>query len=385
MRIGIDGRYIEDHFPGIGRYTYNLTNRIPEVAPEGDFVVSHNPRLLNTRYDVEGLARHPNLKLVPVDVPTLSLKEQYRLRSLAKRLSLDLLHSPYYIKPYWLSCPSVVTIYDLIPMIYPQHLPYRWTAWIFRAAASLAVRRASHVIAISESTKADLVHLFGTSPEKITVTYLAADERFHPLERKDCERVLQRYGLPRGYILYLGINKPHKNLVFLLEVFSELDTEVKLVLAGKEDPRYPEARQEAERLNLGESVVFLGEVADNDLPMLYNGAELFVFPSLHEGFGLPVLEAIACGTPVVCSNTSSLPEIVADAALTLDPLDREAWVAALMEVLEKEALRAEMREKGLKRAAAFSWEETARRTWEVYQSTLMQHALAPSKGGRFEE
>ena len=385
MRIGIDGRYIEDHFPGIGRYTYNLTNRIPEVAPEGDFVVSHNPRLLNTRYDVEGLARHPNLKLVPVDVPTLSLKEQYRLRSLAKRLSLDLLHSPYYIKPYWLSCPSVVTIYDLIPMIYPQHLPYRWTAWIFRAAASLAVRRASHVIAISESTKADLVHLFGTSPEKITVTYLAADERFHPLERKDCERVLQRYGLPRGYILYLGINKPHKNLVFLLEVFSELKTEVKLVLAGKEDPRYPEARQKAERLNLGDSVVFLGEVADRDLPILYNGAELLVFPSLYEGFGLPVLEAMACGTPVVCSHSSSLPEIVGDAAITLDPLDREAWAVALMDVLGKEALRAKMRHKGLKRAAAFSWEETARRTWEVYQSTLMQHALAPSKGGRFEE
>lgn len=186
-------------------------------------------------------------------------------------------------------------------------------------------------------------------------------------------------------MLYMGINKPHKNLVFLLEVFSELKTEVKLVLAGKEDPRYPEARRKAERLNLGESVVFLGEVADNDLPMLYNGAELFVFPSLHEGFGLPVLEAIACGTPVVCSNTSSLPEIVGDAALTLDPLDREAWVAALMEVLDKEALRAEMREKGLKRAAAFSWEETARRTWKAYQSTLMQHALAPYKGHGFEE
>ena len=370
MRIGIDGRYIEDHFPGIGRYAYNLINKIPELAPEAAFLVFHDPRLLNTRYDVEDLARHPNLQLVSVDVPTLSLKEQYWLRSLAGSLSLDLVHSPYYIKPYWLPCPSVVGIHDLIPMIYPQHLPHRWTAWIFRAAASLAVRRASHVIAISESTKADLVHLFGTSPEKITVTYLAADERFHPLERKDCERVLQRYGLPRGYILYLGINKPHKNLVFLLQVFSQVETEVKLVLAGKEDPRYPQARQEAERLNLGERVVFLGEVADNDLPMLYNGAELFVFPSLYEGFGLPVLEAMACGTPVICSSTSSLPEIVGDAALTLDPLDRDAWVAALAELLEKEALRAEMRTKGLRRAQTFSWEETARRTWLVYQRIL---------------
>lgn len=370
MRIGIDGRYIEDHFPGIGRYTYNLINKMPEVAPDADFVILHDPRLLNTRYHVEDLARHPNLQLVSVDVPTLSLKEQYRLPSLAKSLSLDLLHSPYYIKPYWLPCPSVVGIHDLIPMIYPQHLPHRWTAWIFRATASLAVRRASHVITLSESTKADLVRLSGTSPENITVTYLAADERFRPLERKECNSVLHRYGLPRKFILYLGINKPHKNLVFLLQVFSQVETEVKLVLAGKEDPRYPQARQEAERLNLGERVVFLGEVADNDLPMLYGGAELFVFPSLYEGFGLPVLEAMACGTPVICSSTSSLPEIVGDAALTLDPLDRDAWVAALAELLEKAALRAEMRTKGLRRAQTFSWEDTARRTWLVYQRIL---------------
>jgi len=155
-----------------------------------------------------------------------------------------------------------------------------------------------------------------------------------------------------------------------LQVFSQVETEVKLVLAGKEDPRYPQARQEAERLNLGERVVFLGEVADNDLPMLYNGAELFVFPSLYEGFGLPVLEAMACGTPVICSSTSSLPEIVGDAALTLDPLNRDAWVAGVRRALETESLRRELKEKGLQRAKAFSWEETARRTWELYQRIL---------------
>lgn len=370
LRIGIDGRYIEDHFPGIGRYTYNLINKMPEVAPDADFVIFHDPRLLNTRYDVEDLARHPNLQLVSVDVPTLSLKEQHRLPSLAKSLSLDLLHSPYYIKPYWLSCPSVVTIHDLIPMIYPQHLPHRWTAWIFRATASLAVRRTNQIIAVSESTSRDLASLFGASQAQVTVVHEAADERFRPLERKESNSVLQRYGLPRQYILYLGINKPHKNLVFLLQVFSQVETEAKLVLAGREDPRYPQARQEAERLNLSERVVFLGEVADHDLPMLYGGAELFVFPSLYEGFGLPVLEAMACGTPVICSNRSSLPEIVGDAALTLDPLDRDAWVAALTELLEKEALRAEMRTKGLRRAQTFSWEDTARRTWLVYQRVL---------------
>jgi glycosyltransferase involved in cell wall biosynthesis len=385
LRIGIDGRYIEDHFPGIGRYTYNLINKIPEIPHEAKFVVLHDPRLLNTRYDVQALARHPNLQLVAVDIPTLSLQEQYRLRSLAKRLSLSLLHSAYYIKPYWLPCPSLVTIHDLMPMVYPQHLPYRWTAWLFRATARLAARNATHVICVSESTKRDLIRLLGTPQNKITVTHEAADERFRPLGHKDCQRVIQRQGLPERYLLYLGINKPHKNLVFLLQVFSQLKTELKLVLAGKEDPRYPQAREEAERLDLGDSVVFLGEVADRDLPALYNAAEVFVFPSLYEGFGLPVLEAMACGTPVVCSNTSSLPEIVADAAVTVDPLDGEAWVAALKELEEKEALRAEMREKGLKRAKAFSWEETARRTWEVYRSSLNERSLAPTQTSSFRE
>ncbi len=370
MRIGIDGRYIEDHFPGIGRYTYNLAAKIPEVAPDVDFVVFYNPRLLNTRYDMERLARHANLQVVAAETPTLSFKEQYQLRSLVNRHSLDLLHSPYYIKPYWLQCPSVVTMYDLIPMIYPQHLPHRWSAWIFRVTASLAVRSASQIIAISESTKKDVTRLLSGSQGRTTVVHLAADERFRPLGREQLGKTLQRLGLPREYVLYMGINKPHKNLVFLLRLFAQLSTDAKLVLAGKEDPRYSQLREEAQRLKLNDRVVFLGEVADSDLPTLYNGAELFVFPSLYEGFGLPVLEAMACGTPVVCSSASSLPEIVGDAAVTLDPRDAAAWAAAITELLENGELRADLRKKGLARAAGFSWEDTARETFGVYRSVL---------------
>jgi alpha-1,3-rhamnosyl/mannosyltransferase len=370
VRIGIDGRYIADHFPGIGRYSYNLAAKLPELAPDTDFVLFHNPRLPNTRHDLGRLARHTNLRLLPVDVPTRSLKEQYQLRSLAKALSLDLLHSPYYVMPYWQHCPSVVTMYDLIPMIYPQHLPHRWTVWVFRATASLATRRAKHVIAISESTRKDLVHFFGTSEDRITVTHLAADERFRPLDSQQRENTIRTYRLPERYILYLGINKPHKNLIFLLEVLRELRTETKLVLAGKEDPRYPQVRDEVRRLRLDDRVVFPGDVLESDLPMIYNGADVFVFPSLYEGFGLPVLEAMACGTPVICSNSSSLPEIVGDAAMSLDPEDEGAWVAALTEVLKNEDLRAELRTKGLEQANKFSWQKTARETLDVYQSVL---------------
>ena len=370
MRIGIDGRYIADHFPGIGRYTYNLAAKLPELAPDTDFVLFHNPRLLNTRYDLGRLALNPNLRLLPVDVPTRSLKEQYQLRSLARALSLDLLHAPYYVMPYWLHCPSVVTMYDLIPMIYPQHLPHRWTAWIFRATASLATRRAKHIIAISESTRKDLVHFFGASEDRITVTHLAADERFRPLDCQQRENTIRTYGLPERYILYLGINKPHKNLIFLLEVLHELRTETKLVLAGKEDPRYPQVRDEVRRLRLDDRVVFLGDIPENDLPLIYSGAEVFLFPSLYEGFGLPVLEAMACGTPVVCSNCSSLPELVGDAAVTLDPQDRDGWLTALTEVLENEELHGELKAKGLARAARFSWQKAAHETMAVYRSVL---------------
>jgi glycosyltransferase involved in cell wall biosynthesis len=370
VRIGIDGRYIADHFPGIGRYTYNLAAKLPELAPDTDFVLFHNPRLLNTRYDLGRLALNPNLRLLPVDVPTRSLKEQYQLRSLAKALSLDLLHSPYYVMPYWQHCPSVVTMYDLIPMIYPQHLPHRWTAWVFRATASLATRRATQIIAISESTRKDLVHFFGAREDKITVTHLAADEKFRPLESQQRENTIRMYGLPERYILYVGINKPHKNLAFLLQVFRELRTNAKLVLAGKEDPRYAQVRDEVRRLRLDDRVVFVGDVLDSDLPMIYSCAEVFVFPSLYEGFGLPVLEAMACGTPVICSNTSSLPEIVGDATVTLNPQDRAGWVTALTELLENEELHGELRAKGLARAAKFSWQKAARETMAVYRSIL---------------
>lgn len=377
MQIGIDGRYIQDHFPGIGRYTYNLIDKLAKVAPEAEFLVLHNPRLRNTRHDVPKLAQNRNVQMVPLDVPTFSWREQFTLRSLAKRLPLNLLHSPYYIKPYWLPCPSVVTFYDVIPVLYPQYLPSPWARLLFRLTVRLALRSAAVVITISESAADDLLSRFGVPSDRVWVTPLAADDRFRPYGAQAIAELCQKYSLPAEYILYVGINKPHKNLVHLLEVFSLLETSAgatqeppPLVLAGKEDPRYPQAHDMVGRLGLDDRVFFLGDVADDDLPLLYAGATLFVFPSLYEGFGLPVLEAMACGTPVICSNTSSLPEIVGSAAITLDPLDREAWAQAMEKVLSSGVLRREMQEKGLRRAKMFSWEQTARRTWQAYQEVL---------------
>ncbi len=372
LRIGIDGRYIQDHFPGIGRYTYSLARALAKVAPDESFVILHNPTLLNTRYDLASLAHFPNIELVRTNVPTFSWTEQLRLPLVIGHLSLDICHSPYYIKPYWLPCPSVLTVHDLIPLIYPQELPSPAARCLYRLTHWLAVHTADHIIAVSEASKHDLVQFFRLSTSKISVVHEAASGHFEPQSPETIAKVRYKYHLPNRYVLYFGINKPHKNLVRLIEAWSLVIGSLgfdhwSLVIAGREDPRYPHARRKAAELGLQDRVIFLGEVAEADLPALYSGATLFVFPSLYEGFGLPVLEAIACGTPVVCSNTSSLPEIVGEAALTFDPLDVTEMAARIEEVLHNEALQEEMREKGLQQAAKFSWERTAQETLEVYR------------------
>jgi alpha-1,3-rhamnosyl/mannosyltransferase len=284
-------------------------------------------------------------------------------------LRLDLFHSPYYIKPYLLPCPSVVTIYDLIPRLYPKYIS-PWARVIFEMAIHLAIVTSRLVISVSQSAKEDLVRLLGVPPSKVWVTPLGVDSQFCPVNEKAIFNLRQRHDLPEGYILYLGINKPHKNLGRLVEAFAEVKTEQKLVLAGKEDPRYGEVHEVVKQLGLQDRVVFLGQVSEDDLPALYSGATLFVFPSLYEGFGLPLLEAMACGVPVVCSSTSSLPEIAGRAAIMVDPLDLSQWARALERVLGDSNLRASMREEGLKQAALFSWEKTAKGTLAVYRQVL---------------
>ncbi len=372
-RIGIDGRYVQDHFPGIGRYTYHLIEGLASLYPEEAFVLIHNPALPNTRYRLGALTRCPNLELCRVDVPTLSPAEQVVLPWVVRRLSLDLLHSPYYIKPYWLPCPSVVTIYDLIPALYPQHLPSAWARLIYRATTRLALTTARRVITLSQASRRDLVERYGMPAAKVQVTYLAADARFRPQSAEGVAAVRWKYALPEAYILYVGVNKPHKNLVRLAEAWGVVSRQPaaagrQLVIAGYWDPRYPQARERARQLGLEDRMRFLGPVAEEDLPALYSGCELFVFPSLYEGFGLPVLEAMACGAPVACSNTSSLPEVAGDAALYFDPTNVEAIAEVLDHAMREPDLRADLRERGLARAMEFSWQETARRTWEIYRT-----------------
>ena len=375
MRIAIDARYVQDHFPGIARYTFNLVRALAGLGSDVGWVVIHNPAQKNSRYDVASLARLPGVELQVSSVPTFSLAEQIQLPRLARRLSVDLWHSPYYVMPYRLGIPVVLTFYDAIAHHFPDTLAAPWKRPPVELLTRMAVRTAQRFVAISAVAAEDLERFYGVAPSRVSVTPLGVDEHFVPQDPSVVAEAASRYGLERPYVLYLASNKPHKNLPRLLQAWHIARGEgrlasFRLVVAGHWDPRFPEAREMAERLGLGESVHFAGPVAEADLPAVYSGADLFVFPSLYEGFGLPVLEAMACGTPVVCSNTSSLPEVAGDAALTVDPLDVSALAAAIRNVLSDAGLRDELRRRGLVRAASFSWTRTGQQTLEVYRQVM---------------
>ena len=368
--FAIDGRYIQDHFPGIGRYTYNLADALARVAPDAQLIVLHNPALKNTRYDVAALARHPNVKLCRVNVATFSLSEQYRLPAQVRNQKFEIFHSPYYIKPYFLPVPSVVTIFDLTPLLFPDDVPSARARLFFRWAVWLAAKTASRVIVPSAATRDDLIAHLRVPMDKIAMIPLAADARFAPQSSAVIARGREKYALPERYVLYVGINKQHKNLATLMEAWARVESDAVLVIAGAWDERY--AGEQGSRGAGGNgrrsAVRFVHNVDDGDLPMLYAGATVFVMPSLYEGFGLTPLEAMACGVPVVCSNASSLPEVVGDAALLVNPRDGTALAQAIARVLDDAALRDELRAKSLARAAQFSWERTARETLQVYRA-----------------
>ncbi len=300
--------------------------------------------------------------------------EQVSLPSALSAEEVDLVHYPYFASPLFPTNRVVVTLHDLIPLLLK---PYRGSPAVrlYTCLVAAAARRAHGIIADSECTRTDIVRLLGISQAKVSVVYLAADERFKPIEdREAVKQVCRKFGLGDNVILYLGGLDHRKNVGALIGAFAQLRRAfggLQLAIAGQptgQSKLFPDIRRVVYEAGVQDQVVFLGPVSEEDRPLLYNAARLFVFPSLYEGFGLPPLEAMACGTVVACSNASSLPEIVGDAALTFDPRNQEAMVEAMRKGLVHGALRDEMRAKGLERARGFSWRKTALETLRVYDS-----------------
>lgn len=371
MHIVIDGRHIQDHFPGIGRYCYNLVRALGRLPGNERLTVLHNPTAPNTRYDIASLSVPGRVDLAPCSVPTFSIREQTHLAVLLRELMAQGYHSAHYVMPYRLPCAGLFTFHDAIGRVYPSALPWGASRLLYRVTTWLAVRAATRIIVPSQATRTDLLRLYGAPVSRVVVVPYAADPRFAPQPRERVAAAGERYGLPARYVLYVGINKPHKNLAGLVEAWGRADAGARagcaLVIAGPEDPRYPEARLKAESPGLKDSVRFLGDVPEADLPALYSGATLFAFPSLYEGFGLPVLEAMACGVPVLSSSASSLPEVAGDAAVLLPPADVPAWAEAIQSLLNDRARLDAMRQASLAQAARFSWERAATQTMQVYR------------------
>jgi glycosyltransferase involved in cell wall biosynthesis len=362
MRIGLDLRITYYTDGGIARYARRLASALPELAPEHEHVHlyrrgHHETFSARARRVVCWTPAHHQFE-----------RSALGLELLPKRL--DLLHSPDFIPPYFGVGRRVITVHDLTFLHHPEFLTEdsrRYYAGNIRQSIEVA----DAIIAVSHATKADLVDLLDVPVEKVRVVHQGLDERFRVLPASDVDATLMQYDLERGYILFVGTFEPRKNVPGLLRAYAHLrkcrPDAPPLVLVGNRGWLFNEAARLMESLGLREHVRYFENLPDPDLPALYNGARVLALTSHYEGFGFPILEAMASGTPCVISDRSSLPEVAGPAALAVDPNDAEALANALDRLLTDRSLHAELRQRGLERAGSFSWERTARETLAVYR------------------
>ena len=369
MQIGIDARIVHYARGGISNYVLRLLPALAALDRTTEYIVFHS------RKDREPARYRPGTNFCPVPcwTPSHHRWERWALSVEVARVRPDLLHTTDFIPPLGGYRRLVITVHDLTFLHYPQFL----TAESFRyynRQITWAVQRADHILTDSYASRDDLVNMLAVPKDKITVVHLAADPMFRPLSPEHARSVAARYDLRPGFLLCVGTLEPRKNVPGLLQAYRMLldaqVTSAPLVIVGGKGWLYHEIFERITVLRLTEHVRFLHNVPDEDLPGLYNAAALLTTPSFYEGFGLPALEAMACGTPVVVSNRSSLPEVVGEAGLLTDPDDPTAIADELARVLTDASLRERLRAKGLAQAARFSWERAARETLVVYRSVL---------------
>jgi len=365
LRIAIDARKLHDY--GIGTYVRNLVQGLARQDDDAAYAVL-------CRDADAGFVQELGSRFTPIVERSgnYSVREQLSVPLALRRARADLFHAPHYVVSPLTPCPYIVTIHDCIHLRFPQYLPNRMAYTYARRMMSLAARRSRRVLTVSNASKQDILHYLRVPADKVEVIYNALDARLAtPPTQDDIDRVRQRFQLTAPFILYAGNIKPHKNVDRLIEAYAILRRRgvesARLLIIGDEISKYPNLRRLVHRFQLHQHVRFLGFVPDATLAVLYQLASVFVFPSLYEGFGLPPLEAMAAGAPVITSNVSSLPEVVGDAALLIDPMDAGAIADAMARVLGDEALRAELVRRGHERVKAFSWDRSVARVREVYR------------------
>ena len=379
MIIGIDGRELEKgKITGIGRYLLNFLKFATTFKKEYQFILYGNQF---THLDYKS----PNLTLKIILERITITWDQVLLPANLKNDKVDVFLSPYIKAPFFSPCPYITTVHDLLFLSTPDYTGWRYKIYneIFKIFGKAVSKRATAVITDSEYSKKDIIKIFGVDEEKIHTISLGISGEYKPVtDRGLIENTKKDYGIAGKYILYVGNFKPHKNVRRLIEAFAEaiphLPTPlqggegggVKLVLGGRRDKFVPLLEKFAEKLGIKDSIIFTDFIKDEDLPALYSSAEIFVYPSLYEGFGLPVLEAMACGTPVICSNTTSLPEVAGDAGILINPEDVKSIASAMAKLLIDDVLREDLRKKGLNRAKEFTVEKYSAKILSLIESIM---------------
>lgn len=378
-RIGIDARKLTDF--GIGTYIQNLLPALARIDQENRYLVFAQPE---HEHFVEELP--DNFRFVAEKAKGYTARELVALPWQILRHRLDLFHATHYVLPYFVACKTVVSIHDIIHMLYPEFLPNRRAHYYASAMIRHSLSRGDRIIASSQNTKSDLLETFRVDGDKIDVVYLGVPRRFRQsVDRETANGVLERLGIKKPYVLFVGNPKPHKNLVSVVRAFAralELESfDADLVCVGDNSDGVLRIRQQAERLGIADRLKLVGRVSNDDLPSIYQQATLFLYPTLYEGFGFPVVEAMASGVPVITSNKSALKEIAEGYADLVNPLDIDEMARALAQGMNDPEHRAALIRLGLRRAEDFRWQRTAKRTLAIYLSVLgapaeAQEALA---------
>jgi glycosyltransferase involved in cell wall biosynthesis len=381
MKIGINALFMQYPTTGSGQYLTNFTKALREIDDHNEYILlgpqatSHadNSPFPYHVHPVAGFARKKeNIAKV--------FWEQFTCPAAARACNADLLHVPYFAPPLLPRTPTIVTIQDIIPLRLPAYRP-AGKIKLYMDLVARAAHRATMVITISQHARQDIMDVLHIPSKRIRVIYQAVGEEYQPVTNQEqIKAARERYGLGERYIFYIGGLDQRKNVPQLVRAFAHLqaqigDPHLQLFISGNPDkhkgPLFPDPRPVAADLGMSGQIIYRF-VEEADKPAIYSGASLFVFPSIYEGFGLPPLEAMGCGTPVVCSNRTSLPEVVGDAAITVDPDDTQALVAAIRHVLTDEALQSDLRARSLERAKQFSWRKTAQETLAVYEETIIR-------------
>ncbi|HVS16208.1 MAG TPA: glycosyltransferase family 1 protein [Thermoanaerobaculia bacterium] len=366
--IAIDARKLCDF--GIGTYVRELVRHLAELDRESRYVLLVRPEDRGALPDLPA-----NFLASPEPSKGYSARELWSVSRHLRRLGAELYHATHYTVPLWPPCPVVVTVHDVIHLLFPELLPNRAALHYARFMLRRAVRRSRGVIAVSHATRDDLVETVGAEPQRIRVIHNGVEGRFaHRLEPAEVEARLARHGLASPYLLYVGNSKAHKNLERLLEGYARARALLAaplppLVLAGTRAGAEA-LRAHAERVGIGDALRIVGWIPDEDLPALYQGATLFTYPSLYEGFGLPVLEAMASGTPVLTSRNSALRELAGGHAELVDPWEPDDIARGIAYCLADEGHRRRLVERGRERAAQFGWPRVAAATLAVYREAL---------------